>query len=406
MNQQSQPPDAMAGDAGCAPNRRLRAVLFGSGRGIFPPLAERFAQEFEIVHLPEIRYPRMLLGWFLLISFHPSRKTWYRRWRHWVEHSPLSFRVVTRALGRALQRHREEYDLVLHFGAQCAPGRDLDKPYFVFTDSCRLLSSRNPHDEVCHFRSQGEERQWLALEAEVYRKAQRVFVGSRFVKDAITSGYGVPERQVIATGFGAGLGFGEAFTKHYDGRTILYIGKGDFEKKGGMVLLRAFEEVRRQRPDAVLHIVGQPDLAPMPGVVSHGFVTDREKVLTLMRQAHILTLPSLVDRFGIVLVEAMACWTPCVSSDYGAMPEVVGNAGLVVPCGDSAALASALLALLNDPQRSRELGVLGRERYETRYNWGTIWQTIRSEIRLALGDVAATRQARSEQAPAPFGRVS
>ena len=394
----SQPEQSASRDAGnfagaSTPVRRLRAVLFGSGRGIFPPLAERFAREFEIVHLSEIRYPRLLLWFFLLISFHPSKKTWYRRWRHWVEHSPWSFRVLTRALGRALHQHRDEFDLVLHFGAQCAPGFALDKPYFVFTDSCRLLSSRNPYDEICHFRGESERRQWLKLEGEVYKNARRVFVGSHFVRDAITSGYGVPEHAVVATGFGAGQGFGEPFTKVFDGRTILYIGKGDFEKKGGLVLLRAFEEIRHYRPDAVLHIVGQPGLPPIPGVVSHGFVTDRQKILNLMRQAHVLTLPSLVDRFGIVLVEAMACWTPCVSSDYGAMPEVVGDAGLVVPSGDSHALALALLDLLSDSERSRDLGLRGRQRYEAQYNWETIWQVIRAEIRLALEDSAGRAQA-------------
>jgi glycosyltransferase involved in cell wall biosynthesis len=386
MTQPKQPASGNAGTSDDAPARRLRAVLFGTGRGIFPPLAERFAREFEIVRLPEVRYPRLLLWFFLLISFHPSKKTWYRRWRHWVEHSPVSFLVVTRALGRVLQRHRGEFDLVLHFGAQCAPGFALDKPYFVFTDSCRLLSSQNPHDEVCHFRSEGEKRRWLALEGEVYRNARRVFVGSQFVRDAITAGYGVARDSVIATGFGAGLGFGESFAKTFDGKSVLYVGKGDFEKKGGLVLLRAFEEVRRQRPEAVLHIVGQPGLPSSPGVVSHGFVTDRQKLLALMREAHVLTLPSLVDRFGIVLVEAMACWTPCVSSDYGAMPEVVGDAGLVVSSGDSDALAKALLGLLGDAERSRELGLRGRSRYETYYNWETIWRLIRTEVRLGLNE--------------------
>lgn len=366
------------------PRNRLRAVLYGGGRGIFPPLAERFREEFEIIQLPEIRYPRFLLLFFLLISFRPSKKSWYRRWRHFVEHSPFSFRLMTKARGRQLARLEGNFDLILHFGAQSAPGPAIDKPYFVFTDSCRILSSRNKYDEVCHFATKREEKEWLALEGEVYRRSKRIFVGSQFVKDAMTSTYHVSDRHVVVTGFGAGLGFGLPFDKRYDGKTILYVGKGDFEKKGGLVLLNAFNHVRREIPDAVLHVVGQPSLASTSGIVSHGFITDRDELLTLMRQTHVLVLPSFVDRFGIVLVEAMACWTPCISSDYGAMPEVVGDAGLVVPCGDDTSLASAISALLRDREWSRALGQNGRRRYETKYNWEQIWQVIRSEMKRSL----------------------
>lgn len=353
---------------------------------MFPPLAERFREEFDIVQLPAVGYPGWLKFLFLLLSFHPVKKSWYRRWRHWIEHSPFSFNLMTRRYGRRLAAVDGEFDMILHFGAMCAPAPIVDKPYFVFTDSCRALSASNPHDEVCHFVSRREERQWLALEGGVYRGARRIFVGSEFVKRALTSRYGVSPTRVVVTGFGAGKGFGDVSEKSFDGRTILYVGKGDFEKKGGLVLLDAFERVRRQRPDAQLHIVGQPSLAARPGVVSHGYVSDRAKLLTLLRQAHVLTLPSLVDRFGIVLVEAMACSTPCVASDYGAMPEVVADAGLIVPQGDAGALAAALLSLLGDPQRSRQLGANGRRRYEARYNWPTIWATVRSEIAQAMAE--------------------
>src|SRR5262249_32945394 len=155
------------------------------------------------------------------------------------------------------------------------------------------------------------------------------------VKQALVKYYGIAPEKIVPIGFGAGIGFGEAYEKTFDGRTILYIGKGDFEKKGGLVLLKAFEQVRREIPDATLHVVGQDTLRAIPGLINHGFTKDRQKIVDLMRSAHVFTLPSLVDRFGIVLVEAMAASTPCVSSDYGALPEVVGDAGLIVPCDDA-----------------------------------------------------------------------
>jgi glycosyltransferase involved in cell wall biosynthesis len=59
---------------------------------------------------------------------------------------------------------------------------------------------------------------------------------------------------------------------------------------------------------------------------------------------------------------------------------------LVVSSGDSDALAKALLGLLGDAERSRELGLRGRSRYETYYNWETIWRLIRTEVRLGLNE--------------------
>ena len=73
-----------------------------------------------------------------------------------------------------------------------------------------------------------------------------------------------------------------------------------------------------------------------------------------------LTTPSWVEQFGRVAIEAMACGTPVVVSDSGALPEVVGDAALVVAEGDAAELAEALAAVVRDPVlagRLRETGL-------------------------------------------------
>lgn len=370
--------------------QQLRAVVFGNGMGMLPPLMGRFRQFFGEVHFAEPKYPTAYKWFYLFWSVRPGKLAWYRNWKRYMESSPSSFRVWTRACARSLDALHGKFDVILHLGAQNSPGWKPDKPVFIFTDSCRRLSSLNQHDESCAFRHAQEEREWFSLEGDVYRNARRIFVGSQFVKDALVGFYGVPDHRVVVTGFGAGAAFGELVTKQFDGKTILYIGKGDFEKKGGVVLLEAFRKVREEIPDAVLHVVGQHAL-PMQveGVVNEGFITDRTKLIALMRAAHVFTLPSLVDRFGIALVEAMATSTPCVTSSYGAMPEVVGDAGLVVPSNDADALAAALIRLLRNEAESREMGLRGRVRFERKYNWDTIWELISSEIRQGLNEAAA-----------------
>lgn len=361
-----------------------RAIVFGGGIGMFPPFLQRFKDEFDIVAVIGPELPRVYRWMFLLRSFRLPKDAWYREWRRYVEHTPFSFRAVTKKLDRELAKYEGKYDCILFFGAMSAPGYHLNKKMFVFTDSCRWLSSRNQYDESCHFRSEHEEKEWLQLEGNVYRSASRVFVGSDFVKNAIVDAYSVPSKRVIVAGLGAGIGFGEHYEKHFDGRTILYIGKGDFEKKGGLILLKAFEQVRRALPDTVLHVVGQERLPVLEGVISHGFVRDRDRIVALMRSAHVFTLPSLVDRNPITILEAMATATPCVASDYGAMPEIVGDAGLIAPCGDHEKLAESLIKLLTNTPLATRLGVNGRQRFEKKYNWDSIWKTMRSELLAGL----------------------
>jgi glycosyltransferase involved in cell wall biosynthesis len=91
-----------------------------------------------------------------------------------------------------------------------------------------------------------------------------------------------------------------------------------------------------------------------------------------LRQLDALVLPSLTrpnwsEQFGRILVEAMACGVPVVGSDSGEIPDVVGDAGLVVPEGDVPAITRALECLANDAELRASLARRGRERVLERY---------------------------------------
>jgi glycosyltransferase involved in cell wall biosynthesis len=90
---------------------------------------------------------------------------------------------------------------------------------------------------------------------------------------------------------------------------------------------------------------------------------------TLYASSAVAVIPSEYEGFGLPAAEAMACGTPVVSTDGGALPEVVGEAGRIVPAGNSDALASAIGALLQDPASRAALGKLGRARIEKTFSW-------------------------------------
>ena len=81
-------------------------------------------------------------------------------------------------------------------------------------------------------------------------------------------------------------------------------------------------------------------------------------------------MPSVYEGFGLPAGEAMACGVPVISSDGGALPEVVGDAGVIVPARSVDALAEAIDSLLREPERREELAARGRQRILDQFCWG------------------------------------
>lgn len=92
-------------------------------------------------------------------------------------------------------------------------------------------------------------------------------------------------------------------------------------------------------------------------------------MVSLYAESTLAVVPSIYEGFGMPASEAMACAVPVVSTDGGALPEVVGDAGVTVPAGDDHALEQAIAGLLDDPARREKLGRAGRERMEQQFCW-------------------------------------
>ena len=113
-----------------------------------------------------------------------------------------------------------------------------------------------------------------------------------------------------------------------------------------------------------------------------------------------LTTPSWVEQFGRVAVEAMACGTPVVASDSGALPEVVGAAGVLVPPGDSNALRRALLRVGTEPETAAAMREAGLAKAATT-SWTAVAGLQEALYRRALGPRTADALAPGQAEPAP-----
>ncbi|MFE7708257.1 glycosyltransferase [Streptomyces sp. NPDC057486] len=172
--------------------------------------------------------------------------------------------------------------------------------------------------------------------------------------------------------------------------TLVWVGRID-PSKDLIALLHAFARVRKAEPDARLRIIG----APAPGAEGATYLAHCRALAAQLfpdeaADAHavgdnpvsfediggaevsdlaeayaaggIVVLSSVVEGFPISLVEAMFCGRATVSTDVGAVVEVIGGTGLVVPPRNPRALADACITLLRDPERRARLGAAARAR--------------------------------------------
>jgi starch synthase len=168
--------------------------------------------------------------------------------------------------------------------------------------------------------------------------------------------------------------------------SVVFVGRIT-RQKGVPVLLRAAAHLD---PEVQLVLcAGAPDTpelgAEVAGLVDElrktrsgviwlsGMLSKRE-VIQLLSHSTLFACPSVYEPLGIVNLEAMACGTAVVASKVGGIPEVVGDGetGLLVPPDDPDALAESINSLTRDRDRAKAMGVAGRERAQTQFDWGKI----------------------------------
>lgn len=160
---------------------------------------------------------------------------------------------------------------------------------------------------------------------------------------------------------------------------VMTTASADQPLKGLRFLLEAIAALKPRYPQLELLVVGklQPggqtaDLLQVLNLQdSVRFVSgiSTDTLVDYYAAASVAVSPSLYEGFGLPAGEAMACGCAVVSSDGGALPEVVGDAGVIVPAGDSNALAAALERVLTNDELRQSLERKGRERIVEKFCW-------------------------------------
>ena len=230
---------------------------------------------------------------------------------------------------------------------------------------------------------------FMRMQAFVSRRLERIITVSQSAAQKTELFFKVPADKLreVYNGIDAQMySRNEEVSRHRNG--LIMVGNTDDRKKGVLYLLKALQLLREDGikltivDDAERHSSYADDVGPLPsyglklvkslnldGMVKFTGRLTREELAQHYSAARIAVVPSLYEGFGLPAAEAMACGTPIIATTGGALPEVVGDAGILVPPERADALAVAIKQLLNDKQAQERFSEAGRKRVQEKFNW-------------------------------------
>ena len=249
---------------------------------------------------------------------------------------------------------------------------------FVYTTDCTpsLLRDFKKHYGYWGGRSQLKRRLRDALYSYFVGRAALLNPWTSWAARSLIGHYGVPESRVAVLPPGVDTDFWRPGpeSRRIPGKgpvRLLFVG-GDFERKGGDLLLDVYRE--RLQGRVKMDLVTRRPLESSAAITVHsGLGPNDERLLSLYQRADIFVLPTRADCFSMAGLEAMATGLPVVICPVGGIAELFhsGREGLFVPPDDGRALAQAVESLVVDPGRRVEMGQRARQLATRRYSSDT-----------------------------------
>jgi len=312
------------------------------------------------------------------------------------EHPSIAYRTIpkTRLVGRHVQwpaRVRALRPDAFFGPAGSLPLRDLGVPSVITVHDLAIYRNREWFPA-----RQPLSTGWIVPRS--LRTADRLIAVSQNTKQDIEAIFGVPAARISVVPEGVSSMFRPLGAEDLAGprarlklpeRFILFV--STIEPRKNLTTLLEAWAMMRDRPDLV--VVGgwgwryEPIRAQMerlgPGL-HHINGLDPADLPAVYNLAMVLAHPAWYEGFGLPPLEAMACGTPAVVADSSSLPEVVGDAAVVVPAGDAAAWTRALEGVVGDGKLSSELRRRGIVR-AAQFTWGRsaemTWRAIESVVR-------------------------
>lgn len=324
----------------------------------------------------------------------------YRPFKNPRLRQPIRQLAMAASLARQIRRFRPD---VIHF----QQGHTWFNFALPFLSSFPLVITI--HDPRYHVGDRASQITPQSIMDFGFRRADQVIVHGETLKSQVVERLGIPPEKIhvilrVAVGNRQSLS-----TADDDGKTVLFFGR-IWEYKGLKYLIQAEPTIARSVPDARIVIAGEgEDFEPyrrmMNGserfVVHNRFVSVAERN-ELFRRASLVVLPYIDASQSGVVPLAYSFGKPVVATNTGALAETVidGVTGRVVPPRDAAALANAIVELLNDPTRREAMGAAGRKKLDDEWSPQVVARQLIDIYRRAIEDRARVRPALAQREPA------
>lgn len=399
-------------ESGKAPVKPLRICLLGyrshphvGGQGIYIKYLSKalvdLGHQVDVISGPP--YPELdprvkLIQMPSLDLFAAENHVTALRWRHLKSFSDTFewFSMLTggfaepytfgRRVAKYLKRHGHQYDLVhdnqcLAYGLLAIQKRGLPVVATVhhpITRDFQLALAAAPN-----WKHRLLVRRWhsfLGMQGKVVRGLKHVVTVSTQSQRDIAEAFNRPTETIPIMYNGIDT---DTFKPQPDvareSQLLITTSSADQPLKGLRFLLEALAQLRDSHPSLKLRVIGKLKVGgetekllqqlKLSNAVEFVSGISTEELVQHYNRATIAVSPSLYEGFGLPAGEAMACETPVITSDGGALPEVVGDAGRVVPAGNSSALVSAIDELLQNPAQRQALGQAARQRILAQFSW-------------------------------------
>jgi len=216
-------------------------------------------------------------------------------------------------------------------------------------------------------------------------RARRVLTVSEYSRHRLLEWSGVSPEKVVVVGNGVDPAFSPHGPVHQPGYPYVLYMRNTKQHKNVPMLLKAFAQL--QHPEVRLMLSGKPDddtrhLALRLGILDRVVFAGRipeEKLPAYYRGAAVVTMPSLYEGFGLPALEGMASGIPVVVSATTSLPEVVGEAGVLVDPVSAESIAAGLQQALSDSELRTRLRALGLERAK-QFDWDEVGARVRAAI--------------------------
>ncbi len=233
---------------------------------------------------------------------------------------------------------------------------------------------------------------FIGMQEKVVKKLKHIVTVSDVSRHDIASAFGIPAKNIKVVHNGIATDTFKPLTEvERIPFRIMATASADQPLKGLQYLLKAIKRLSPDFPGIHLTVLGKlkedgdtAKLLKTLDIDQHlTFVSgiETEALVRLYAEASVVVVPSVYEGFGLPAGEAMACGVPVISTNGGALPEVVGDAGVIVPVRDDTAIAMAIADLLNHPEKRTKLGEAGRTRILKHFSWTVAAEQFVAEYR-------------------------